>query len=88
MAKDRALVRASDIGTWTFCGRAWYLAHVRAVAHASPEQLARGSAAHVAHGEQVRRAAQTTRVGWLLLLAAALLALAALVGVGFSILGQ
>lgn len=78
MAKDRALVRASDIGAWTFCGRAWYLAQVRAVAHASPEQLTRGSAAHVAHGERVRRAAQTTRLGRLLLAAAALLALTAL----------
>ena len=78
MAKDRALVRASDIGTWAFCGRAWYLAQVREVAHASPEQLARGTAAHVAHGQQVRRAAQTTWVGRLLLAVAALLGVAAL----------
>lgn len=66
MAKDRSLVRASDIGAWAFCRRAWYLAQVRGVAHARPEQLQRGTAAHTQHGQQVRRADSMQRWGvWL-----------------------
>jgi hypothetical protein len=76
MAKDRSLVRASDIGAWAFCRRAWYLAHVRGVAHARPEQLQRGNEAHAQHGQQVRRAGEIQRIGlWLVILGVALVAL-------------
>jgi CHASE3 domain sensor protein len=77
MAKDRSLVRASDIGAWAYCRRAWYLAHVRGMAHARPELLQRGNAAHAQHGQQVRRAATAQRVGLWLIVAGALLALLA-----------
>lgn len=80
MAKDRSLVRASDIGAWAYCRRAWYLAHVRGVAHARPELLQRGTQAHTAHGRQVRRAGQMQRIGiWLVIFALALLVLAAVI---------
>ena len=76
MAKDRSLVRASDIGAWAFCRRSWYLAHVRGVAHARPEQLQRGTEAHTQHGQQVRRAGTMQRVGvWLVVAGVALVAL-------------
>jgi hypothetical protein len=74
MAKERSLVRASDIGAWAFCHRAWYLAQVKGVAHARPERLAQGNVAHAAHGRQMRRAGQFQRVGLWLTLAALLLA--------------
>ena len=87
MAKDRSLVRASDIGAWAFCRRAWYLAHVRGVPHARPEQLQRGTAAHTQHGQQVRRATSMQRIGlWLVLVGVALVAalgLALFMGWGF-----
>ena len=68
MAKDRSLVRASDIGAWAYCRRAWYLAQVRGVAHARPELLQQGTQAHNRHGQQVRRAGQMQRVGlWLVI---------------------
>jgi hypothetical protein len=63
MAKDRSLVRASDIGAWAFCRRAWYLAQVRGVAHSRPEVLRRGTEAHSEHGRQVRRASRLQRMG-------------------------
>ena len=66
MSKDRSLVRASDIGAWTFCRRAWYLAHVKGVAHRRPEVLTQGTAAHAAHGRQVRRAGLTRQLGLIL----------------------
>lgn len=68
MAKDRSLVRASDIGAWAYCRRAWYLAQVRNVAHSRPETLRQGTEAHTRHGQQVRQAGQMQRVGgWLIL---------------------
>ena len=79
MAKDRALVRASDIGAWTYCHRSWYLAQVKRVPHARPERLVQGSAAHVDHGRRVRRAGQTQQVGRWLVGAGVVLALVAIV---------
>ncbi len=68
MAKDRSLVRASDIGAWAYCRRAWYLAQVRGVPHARPEMLQQGTQAHNRHGQQVRRAGQMQRIGvWLVI---------------------
>ncbi len=87
MAKDRSLVRASDIGAWAYCRRAWYLAQVRGVAHARPEVLQRGTQAHTQHGRQVRRAGKMRRAGlWLVVFGVLLVILsvvAAWMGWGF-----
>ncbi len=82
MAKDRSLVRASDIGTWTYCHRAWWLAQVKGIPHRRPELLDAGELAHAAHGHRVRRS-QHLRTAGLLLLALGILILAA----GWMILG-
>ena len=67
MTKDRSLVRASDIGAWAYCRRAWYLAQVKKVPHQRPEVLLAGTVAHQQHGRQVRQAGQLQRVGlWLM----------------------
>ena len=75
MAKDRSLVRAGDIGAWTFCHRAWWLANVQKIPHQNPAALQRGNAAHHAHGRQVARARQLKR--WAIWL----------IGVGLLLLG-
>lgn len=64
---DRTLVRASDIGLWAFCHRAWWLARVRGVAHQRPAVLIKGQAVHQAHGHTVQRAHLYTTLGWRLL---------------------
>lgn len=74
MSKDRSLVRASDIGAWTFCQRAWWLAQVQKVAHQNPAVLLRGETAHQTHGRQVQRAHHLRRWG------TALVALSLLLG--------
>jgi hypothetical protein len=56
MAKERPLVRASDIGQWSFCQRSWWLAHVKNAPHRRPSVLQRGQTAHEAHGRAVLRA--------------------------------
>jgi hypothetical protein len=74
MREDRSLVRASDIGLWATCHRAWWLAKVKGAEHRNPGLLAAGVTAHAAHGVQVQTAATARRLG-LILLAAALLGL-------------
>lgn len=74
MAKDRSLVRASDIGAWAFCNRAWWLANVRKEAHGNPQALAQGNIAHGRHGRHVASAQRYRRVGIVLIGAALLLA--------------
>lgn len=72
--KDRSLVRASDIGLWAFCQRAWWLANVKQVEHQNPAVLRRGSAMHLAHGQTVQRAQRLKQLAILLLVIALILA--------------
>lgn len=60
-------MRASDIGLWATCQRAWWLAKVKAVPHRNPALLASGTAAHAAHGVKVQSAVTLRRLGLLLL---------------------
>lgn len=54
--QEPSLIRASDIGLWSFCQRAWWLARVRGATHQQPDRLAYGVAAHEVHGHTMRRA--------------------------------
>jgi hypothetical protein len=85
MAKDRSLVRASDIGAWAFCNRAWWLAKVQKATHENPAALSRGDKAHAAHGQAVTQANRLQRVG--LFLVAAGLILAGLILVVWLLVG-
>lgn len=77
--RERPLVRASEIGLWTYCHRAWWLAFVRGAAHQNPQRLMRGAEQHAYHGVQMLGAQRLQRLGlWLLLLALILLSATAL----------
>ena len=69
MSKDRSLVRASDLGSWAFCRRAWWLREVRGAQHADPSVLIQGRAAHQAHGRRVKRAKHLFTAGVILVAA-------------------
>lgn len=77
MARNRALVRASDLSAWAYCNRAWWLANVQGVPHQEPEQLERGTAAHARHGRNLARAQRLQQVAMLGFALAALLLLLA-----------
>ena len=49
----RRVIRASEIGQYTYCGKAWWLSTAEGVAPANTADLARGTAAHAAHGREV-----------------------------------
>ena len=81
MPKDRSYVRASDIGAWSFCNRAWWLARVRNAPHERPQQLEWGDQSHADHGRLMSRAQRLRRIG-ITLLAGGLILL------GFALLAQ
>jgi hypothetical protein len=70
------VIRASEVGEYVFCHRAWWLRHTRGLASANVRALAEGTAAHAGHGRRVALAGALRVVAGLLLLAG--LALAAL----------
>ena len=74
MKPDRSLVRASDIGLWATCNRAWWLAQIKGVSHRNPALLEHGAKVHAAHGAQVAQAGALQRAGLILVAAALMLA--------------
>jgi CRISPR/Cas system-associated exonuclease Cas4 (RecB family) len=73
-SKKRTYIRASEIGTYLYCRRAWWL---RQVAGFEPQDkeaaFAEGEAAHLRHGELVQRTQQRRRAALFLLLCGLLL---------------
>ena len=73
MPEQRPLIRASDIGLWAYCHRAWWLHRIKGAAHQQPQRLARGVAAHEAHGHTLRQAQRYRQWAYRLLAAALML---------------
>ena len=67
------ILRASEIGQYAYCARAWWLGSVMGIPSHNTSALARGDAHHHTHGRQVQSAS------WLRWLALALLLLAMVV---------
>ena len=67
-------IRASEIGTYVYCRRAWWL---KQIAGFEPQDKATvwaaGEAAHLQHGQQVRRSHSQRRAARVLLLCGLLL---------------
>lgn len=75
-ARDR-IIRASEVGQYTYCARAWWLGSVLGLPSANRAEMAAGVAAHRAHGQRVQAAGSLARAAWILL---ALAAAAACIG--------
>ncbi len=70
------VIRASEIGEYVFCHRAWWLRRVRGFRSTNARELVEGTAAHIRHGWLVQISA-ALRVAALILFVAALLFFAA-----------
>lgn len=72
----RRLIRASEIGEYVYCRRAWWLHHIEGVEPQGSARRERGVAAHHTHGRRVWASSVLLIVGvGLALLAAVLLLL-------------
>ncbi|MCC6189877.1 MAG: hypothetical protein IT318_12655 [Anaerolineales bacterium] len=71
-------LRASEIGEYVFCHRAWWLRHIQGYESSNARQLEQGAAAHARHGRLVGLSQILRALALLLLLAACLLAAATL----------
>ncbi|MBI4671248.1 MAG: hypothetical protein HY741_06215 [Chloroflexi bacterium] len=72
------IIRASEIGEYVHCERAWWLGHVQGVENANRAVMDAGTERHREHGQQVWRAAMM-RYAAMLLFAIAVGALVVLV---------
>ncbi len=67
------VIRASEIGEYIYCHRAWWLGRVQGVENANRAQLDAGLVRHRAHGQLVRRADSLRRAAVSLILLALVL---------------
>lgn len=74
------MIRASEIGQYLFCARAWWLGSVKGLPSAHQEEMEAGGRAHRRHGREVRAAVLLSRLAWVLLALALLVAVLALLG--------
>lgn len=72
-SSDNRIIRASEIGEYVFCQRAWWLHQVQGVESANRELMSAGVVHHQAHGYAVIRAGVLQRAA-LVFFACAILA--------------
>jgi hypothetical protein len=52
------IIRASEIGQYDFCAKAWWLGSIDGVQPSNIREMRAGTAAHEQHGQRVQRASQ------------------------------
>ena len=72
------VLRASEIGSYVYCARGWWLSRVLGYTSAHKEKMALGKEEHRGHGREVVASHRLRRLGYLLLALALLLALSIL----------
>jgi hypothetical protein len=64
LTDESRILRASEIGEYVFCHRAWWLHRVQGFESTNRAQMQAGAARHVAHGRGVQRADRLRRAAW------------------------
>jgi len=74
--KDNHVIRANELGQYSFCALAWWLTNVEGVPSANVRELEAGTSAHERHGRTVQASTWASRAGMVCLaVGVALLAL-------------
>jgi hypothetical protein len=68
------VIRASEIGQYAYCRRAWWLGSVYGYTSANQRVLQAGERAHAQHGRMVSASLRWRQAGYILLVASGLLA--------------
>jgi hypothetical protein len=61
------IIRASEIGQYDFCAKAWWLGSVERVPSSNVRELQTGTAAHEQHGREVQRAGYLQQIALVLM---------------------
>jgi hypothetical protein len=61
--KDDRIIRASELGRYSFCAKAWWLGSVEGVPSANVREMDAGTSAHEQHGQAVQISVWLNRVG-------------------------
>ncbi len=79
MSQDsrRRVIRASELGQYAYCARAWWLQRVAGVTPINTQDLAAGTAAHERHGRGVWLAGALRWVALALIVVAVVVAMIA-----------
>ena len=77
---DNRVIRASEIGQYVYCARAWWLGSVQGLPSSRQQDMAAGEAAHAHHGRGVRASLGLSRLAYLTLLLAAVVGVVWLIG--------
>lgn len=73
------IIRASELGEYAYCARAWWLRRVQGVETHNRAALQSGQTVHDQHGRAVSSFQRQRRLAWIVVTLAVLLALAAIV---------
>lgn len=84
MESSQQIIRASELGEYVFCRRAWWLHRVQGLESANWAQMATGAAHHAQHGRAVQRADTLTRAAIILFAVALFFALLFVLAMIFS----
>jgi hypothetical protein len=76
---DNAIIRASELGEYVYCARAWWLHRQQGVASRNVAAMQNGRAAHEEHGRAVASILTQRRLALLLAALAGLTAVAAII---------
>ena len=74
------VIRASEIGRYTYCAHAWWLGNVQGLPSSHQKEMASGKVAHRRHGRGVRTSLWLSRLAYIALLLAAVVGVVWLVG--------
>ncbi|MFQ6059505.1 MAG: hypothetical protein ACE5MB_11575 [Anaerolineae bacterium] len=69
------IIRASEVGQYVYCARAWWLGQVQGYSSEKGEEMRLGQEAHRAHGRMVVGYQRLERVAYILLFLALLIGL-------------
>ena len=61
------IIRASELGQYSFCAKAWWLGSVEGVPSANIREMDAGTSEHERHGRTVWLSAWLSRAGWICL---------------------
>lgn len=76
------VIRASEVGQYAYCARAWWLGQIQELDSANIREMAQGDQAHKAHGGLVASYRRVRRLAYAVLFLAALIGAVLLIQLG------